>query len=322
MTAIAAIAALMVAVVALPHLLDLRRAQPATALALWGSALAMRALLVVATAGALLVFVPRTEVFAAITHWCWHTVLPLIATHLGLNGHRIADAALILPAAILAVSIVSVTAGLVRAMQAVRRLISRAGLGSGPHESVVITGPQILVASAGLARPRVLVSAGALACLDDEELAASLDHEHGHIARHHRWLLLVAELARAVARFVPGTPRVLAELRLHVERDADRWALDQRHDPLALASAICKAALSRREPSFGLLALEGTSYVEERVDELMGDGSAPPPQRLLNPLAVASVVLTLAVAAVLPAAAAAAASESAARPGVERHCDH
>jgi Zn-dependent protease with chaperone function len=319
MMALAGTVLAMLGVVAAPHVLDLRRAQPATAMALWGSALVMRALLVVSTVAALVVVVPRTAVFGAITHWCWHTVLPLIATHLGLNGHRLGDAALILPAALVGVSVVSVIAGIIRATRSVRDLVERGRIARGPRESVVIKGPEILVATAGFARPRVLVSAGALVHLDDEELAASLDHEHGHIARHHRWLLLSAELCRAVARFVPGSRRVAGELRLHVERDADQWALRRQHDPLALASAICKAALSRRQPVAGLLALEGAGLLEDRLEEL-SDGGAPPIRRRAHALfAVASCAVTLAVAAALPAATAAARGPHDAAVA-ERHC--
>jgi len=61
----------------------------------------------------------------------------------------------------------------------------------------------VLVAAAGLRKPRVVVSAGALLNLDDEELAASLDHEHGHIVRRHRYVLVAAELCRALARLFP-----------------------------------------------------------------------------------------------------------------------
>jgi len=78
-------------------------------------------------------------------------------------------------------------------------------------------------------------------CLDDEELAASLEHERGHVARRHRFALVIAEVCRASARALPGTRHAVAELIFHLERDADRLVVDRLHDPAALASAICKA---------------------------------------------------------------------------------
>ena len=80
--------------------------------------------------------------------------------------------------------------------------------------------------SPGCGRPRIVISAGALVALDDAELLASLDHERGHIALRHRYLLVAGELARAVARFLPGTRAAARELVFSLERDADRYALD------------------------------------------------------------------------------------------------
>ena len=132
-------------------------------------------------------------------------------------------------------------ARVVQATLAVRRLV-RSPLGEGPEGSVIVGGEDVMLAAAGLTRPTLVVSAGALARLDDAELAAAMAHERAHIRRFHRYVLLFAEVCRVLGRPLPGTARAVRQLRFHIERDADRCAVRERTDRLALASAICKAA--------------------------------------------------------------------------------
>jgi beta-lactamase regulating signal transducer with metallopeptidase domain len=148
----------------------------------------------------------------------------------------------------------------------------------------------------------VVVSTGALVHLDDEELAAGLAHERGHIQRRHRWVLLAAEIARAVARPLPGTRHAMAELAFHIERDADRWALRRMHDPLALASAICKAAtLPTTGSALANIAQHG---VADRLGELTEGSPKSRSCAVLRGLAILLVMATAAMAVVVPVAAA------------------
>lgn len=308
-------------VIALPHLLRVSAIEPATAAALWAINLGLRAVSGMFIAVALVVLMPTSEIFSSLTHWCWHTILPLVATHLGLNGHSVGDVATLLPTIMLALSLFWVGTGVIRVARAVRHLVQRAALGPGPEDSVIIGGPGIIVAAAGLKRPTVIVSAGALAQLDDDELAAGLAHERGHIARRHRWILVYAELCRALAVFLPGTRVAVAQLKLHLERDADRWALSARNDRLALASAIIKAATSLSRPSTALATLGGpddqlTQRLKDLVEPVSGERRGP--RRAARLVAAASCLATLA----LPAAAAATlATERPVPPAAaERHC--
>lgn len=234
--------ATLAAAIALPHLLALERVSPVRAIACWLVALTMRALAVLLAVTLLVVDLPDTTLFARATRWCWHAVLPIVAAHLGFSGHSLGAAAAVIPAIIVSVSVGWVAWGLLRAGAAVRTLLRQRGLGRGPAESLIVGGPNVLVAAAGFARPRVVVSAGALTALEDAELAASLAHERGHIARGHRFILLFGQLCRALSPGLPGGPTALRQLAMHIERDADAFALAERHDPTALASAICKAA--------------------------------------------------------------------------------
>ena len=303
-----------------PHLVNSRAAQPATAIVIWSAALLLRALTTLLFVTALVIMVPSTEVFSAVTHWCWHTVLPLLATHLGLDGHKIGDAAVVIPAAVLAASLLWVAFGVARAARSVSRMLRRAVVGNGPEDSLILEGPEVILAAAGITRPRVVVSAGALMTLDDEELAAGLAHERGHIAHRHRFILLGAELCRGLARFLPGTRQAMRELVFHLERDADQWAVARRHDPLALASAICKAATSRTASGLAFASLGGGTGVSARLGELTDETPSESAQHApgLRLLAVAMACLTLSVAALVPVAVADAASSQQTAP---RHCE-
>jgi hypothetical protein len=283
-------AAVLVAAIALPHRLRLDAAPPPLAAGVWLCALLLRAVASLLAAVSLELFVPVLRPYRPLSGVC----------ALGVSGHAIGDAVLALPAVALAAALSASLHQLWRAARAVRRLTGAAR--SGPQGSLVIADGELLVAAAGLRNPRVLVSAGALLELDDAELAASLEHERGHIARGHRYILLVAELARALGRFLPGTRAAASELLFHHERDADRFALDRRHDPAALASAICKAAL--HEPPRGLtLALGGGSAVTRRVRQLLDSAPLGRPSRALLALAPAMMVLLALSAFSLPFAA-------------------
>jgi Zn-dependent protease with chaperone function len=314
-----ALAAVVSTAIAVPHLLRLDRSSPAAAATIWCCALTLRAVTVVAAAVFVIVVLPTTELFGLVTHWCWHTVLPLLAAHLGLDGHRLGDAAVILPAFLLAASVTSVAFGVARAAGSVRAFVRQAELGPGPQGSVMVGGSDVIVAAAGLHRPQVLVSAGALVVLDDDELAVSLEHERGHIARRHRFVLVLAQLLFALSRPLPGTRRAMRELMHHLERDADAWALARRNDPLALASAICKAATassSAAAPPVAAIPLGGGATTR-RVRALADPGPRRRGRHAVRLLAAAMVAMTLMAGSALPAAAWKA---DAAASHQQRHC--
>lgn len=296
------LAALVLSAIAAPHLLRLEGASPALAASIWLAALSLRALGAVFSAMFVVLYLPSTALFTLVTHLCWHAVIPFIATHLPLSGHALGDAAVIAPAFVLAASTTSVIVGLWRAGRRVSRLLAGAVVGPGPRDSLVLADGDVLVAAAGLRRPRVVISAGALVSFDDEELAASLEHEHGHIARRHRYVLIAAEICRALARFIPGTRAAAQELVFHLERDADSYAVSRRQDPRALASAICKAAGASIFPAPSM-ALSG-GVVSRRI-RLLLDHEEQPARTQLPFLLLAGVMIALAIAGVgvLPAVA-------------------
>jgi Zn-dependent protease with chaperone function len=299
---IAALALLAVLGVALPHLMRLDDSRPATAAILWTAALTLRALTAVSVVLFLVVAFPETAAFKVITHWCVHSALGAVGIHVDVHGHAIGAAAVAAPAALIAVALAAALLGSIRANRAVAATLRRTSLGEGPHDSIIIGGSDVLVAAAGLVRPRIVVSAGALAALDDEELAAGLAHEHGHIARRHHLGLAYVECCRAVARMLPGTRRAVREFRFHLERDADEWALRRQHDPCALASAICKAATTRALGDRLIITLAGGA-IERRLDDLLGRESATTGslrRRLVDSAAVLMVCVTLTSLVAIP----------------------
>ncbi len=293
--------------IALPHFLPLHAVAPRTAVTVWLSALALRALVALAMAAFIFLYVPQTDTFGAVADWCWS----LVSHHLGLSGHPLAHAAVILPALAIAGSLLWVLFGLVRGALALRLLLARRSLGEGPYGSMVVHGDEILVAVTGVGRARVVISHSALGAMDREELEASVAHELGHIRRRHRPLLLIGSAFKGLGRLLPGTGAAERELSFHLERDADEYAVRSTQAPLALASAICKASTAR-EGSAVLPALGGSGRVSLRLDYLVG---ARRPagvllERSTRVLAALTASLVLALGGTLPAWATASAEQA------------
>lgn len=313
-----AFALVLLGALAAPHALRFEGVRPATAAAVWLGNLTVRALLSIYAALFVVFYLPSTGFYALVSHWCWHGIVPFIATHLRFTGHDLGDVATLGPAVILVASLVWGGIGVVRAARAVRRLLHRHTVGVGPGKSVILGDGQVIIAAAGLRRPQLVVSAGALVALDDEELAAGLAHERGHIAHHHRFAMLAAEGLGAVARFLPGTRRAQAELIFHLERDADQYALSRNHHPASLASAICKAAESAFAGSSPSLVTLGGSSVVRRLNVLLDE---PRRHRYAGGLAgvCAGTLGVIAVLAVLALPAAAEAGIGAAGAALPAH---
>jgi Zn-dependent protease with chaperone function len=300
-----ALAALVVIATSVPHLLPPSRLSPLTGVTLWLGVLGVRAFLVAVAALAVILFAPTTQLFEMVTHWCFHAVIPFLAAHLGFSAHSVGDAAILLPAVGLAISALSASFAIWRGGRRVRTWLRRSSLGDGPKKSVIVGGPEVVLAATGIRKARVVVSVGALATLEDDELAAGLEHEQGHIMRRHPYLATLAEVLFALARVLPGSREALAQLHFHLERDADEYAIRRTGNPLALASVICKASGGQqRQPAMiGLanaaanarikLLLEHSTAPRAKVANLAGRG-----------LAAVLVGIALLLAASVPAIAA------------------
>ncbi len=294
----AIIALVLVLAIAAPHVAPLHAVAPRTASAVWFFALALRALVAIGTAIFVFVYVPQTEVFGAAADWCW----AIVSHHLGLSAHPLAHAATVLPALAITASLLWVLFGLVRAAVALRVLLVQRSLGEGPMGSVVVEEDDVFVAVTGVGRARIVVSRTALGAMDREELAASVAHELGHIRRRHRPLLLLGSAFTGLGRLLPGSRAAERELRFSLERDADEYAVRKTRDPLALASAICKAS-GAQAPASATVGLGGRGRVTLRLEYLVGSGPRRGAvlERSMRLLAAFLAAITLVLAAAVPA---------------------
>jgi Peptidase family M48 len=298
MSAVELAVALSLPTVLVPHLLPLYRAAPITGAAVWLLALWLRALIVVSLATYAFTQFGHADVIEAALGRCWHEVLPDIPTRLGFGEHPVAHGAVAVPALIFTVALIAHALDLLRAWAGLRRRLV-AGVRKAPVGTTVIADDEVVIAVTRVGRARVLVSDRTLEVMDEEELAAGLAHEFAHVRRRHRLVLLVASFLAAVARPLPGTRGAERELHFQLERDADACAVSRLHDPLSLASAICKAA-GGNEPS-PAASLAGRGAVTRRLAELL-DGRGVRTGRMelaarALAAALAGLVLALALAA-------------------------
>src|SRR5919106_2909803 len=110
----AALAAIIAAGIVLPHTLRLQRVHPITAVVLWLSSLALRAIACLLAAIYLLFFMPATGLFVALTHWCGHVALPVGGSQLAVEGHGLGALSLYVPGIVLASSLLWICVGSVR----------------------------------------------------------------------------------------------------------------------------------------------------------------------------------------------------------------
>ena len=308
------IVALIPLLVLAPHLFPLQRVAPTTAASVWLLTLGLRAMVAVGTAVFLFLYLPSVGLLHVATHWCFHLLLPLLAEHLGMHGHSVADLAGVLPALTLAGSVVWMACGLAWASIRLRLFLRRRRRGSGPLGSTVVDDDTVIVALTGVGRGEIVVSRAALEAFDREELAASVAHELGHLRRRHRAVLIVARILAALARPIPGTRRAERELAFSLERDADEYAVRETRDPLALASAICKAAADAQAALPALVGLRGRGNLVVRLEHLTNGGrqrGAARLERTTRALAAMLAVSVLALAVAVPALALGAATPAA-----------
>jgi Zn-dependent protease with chaperone function len=106
---------------------------------------------------------------------------------------------------------------------------------------------------AGIARPIAYISAGALECLTDAELDATLRHERSHIVGHDTALLAGICF---LGDLVPSGKTALTAYLQSRERTADEQAV-LSSEPVVLASALLTLARKQRQP-LPAIAMAGT----------------------------------------------------------------
>lgn len=145
---------------------------------------------------------------------------------------------------------------------------------------------------AGIFKPRLLVSTGALSALADDELHAALLHERAHMHAHETFWVSIAALFNRASLL--ACPRSLQVFRKAGEYAADREA-SRQSDPAALASALLR--LSRPASTADGLAinLAAGENVLFRA-RLLVYGQPARKAGLQTPMAIISLILAASVA--------------------------
>jgi Zn-dependent protease with chaperone function len=131
-------------------------------------------------------------------------------------------------------------------------------------EAWVITDERPQAFCAGLLRPRVYFSTGALELLDPQALAAVLAHERHHARRHDPLRLACGRVLAAGLFFIPGMRRLVERQDALVEISADEAAvLTAGVERSGLASAMLSFSQASSADSLGI--------DPERVDHLLGE---------------------------------------------------
>lgn len=130
----------------------------------------------------------------------------------------------------------------------------------------------------------IVVSAGMLRRLDDNERRVLLAHERAHLhRRHHRYVAVANVAAGAVPMLRPLRDRV----HFATERWADEDAADVVGDRRLVARAICRAALVRNDGARAMALAE--LGVPARVDAML-DASSVSPRRVTAASAGAALI--------------------------------
>lgn len=169
----------------------------------------------------------------------------------------------------------------VRQLRASRRFVRGLTVtGSGPRGAVLFADARPQAFCAGLLRPRIYVSTGAVCSLNTDELDAVLAHEAHHARLRDPLRVLIARVLGDALFFLPAVRRLGERYSALAELAADGAAVRARGtQPLASALLVFEAA----DPVV-------VGIAPERVDHLLGD--RPAWQLPLALLAWAVVVLT------------------------------
>lgn len=228
----------------------------------------------------------------------WH-VSPQTSHHVSILGQRLsypaanAGALIVLGLALLG-TVVTATAlsAIGRELIASRRLARRlAELQPTPNGGAfVIDNERPEAFCAGLFRPRVYITSGALARLDEPALDAVLRHERHHADRRDPLRLATSRVIAQSLFFLPGVRALRQGQMLLTEVSADESAIHATADG---RSALARAMLSFSEDSE---TTDASGIDPARVDHLLGDGPSWRFPMLMCAAALVLLALLVAVA--------------------------
>jgi hypothetical protein len=178
-------------------------------------------------------------------------------------------------------------AGMVREIAVAKRF--QGSLRSTGHlgDAVVIDDDRPRAFCAGLLRPRVYISTGAVALLDAPALESVLLHERHHARRHDPLRLACGRVAARALFFVPGLRGLAARQQSLAELSADESAINARPGN---RSALARAMLGFYD---GARPGDTVGIDPTRVDYVLGEA---PDWRFPVSLALVALTVTLVLA--------------------------
>jgi hypothetical protein len=232
----------------------------------------------------------------------WRVTAAADSHHISLLGQRLSyPAANFAAVVVLLLALFGLAVVVLAASGAARELTASARFGrrmsaSGRGQladAVVFEDERPRAFCAGLVRPRVYLSTGALAALDEPALRAVLLHERHHALRRDPLRLAIGRVLSRALFFVPGIGELVRRQQSLAELGADERAIG--------AGDENRSALARAMLGFsGETDTGGTVGIDPaRVDHLLGE---PPSWRFpallfVSALAVLALVVTLALLA-------------------------
>jgi Zn-dependent protease with chaperone function len=204
----------------------------------------------------------------------WHVTARGASHQISIFGQQLSyptaniDAIVILVLAVLGATVtVLAVGGAARELTASRRFLRHlAGQNPQPlHEALVITDPEPRAFCAGLLRPRVYLSTGALSALDEAGLGAVLAHERHHARCRDPLRLAVGRVLARALFFVPPLADLIEQQAALAELSADESAVNAAP---ANRSGLASAMLSFSDaPS----SVRSKGIDPARVDFLLGE---------------------------------------------------
>jgi hypothetical protein len=131
--------------------------------------------------------------------------------------------------------------------------------------AVLIDEPRPRAFCAGLLRPRVYISTGALSLLDESSVDAVLAHERHHARRYDPLRLAAGRVLTKALYFVPGLEGLIARHQAIAELGADESAVKVAPEN---RSALARAMLSFADAAS---ADDRVGVDPQRVDHLLGE---------------------------------------------------
>jgi beta-lactamase regulating signal transducer with metallopeptidase domain len=204
----------------------------------------------------------------------WRVSSRVAAHQISIFGQRLSyptaniDAIVIMLLAALGSIVTALTlSGAVRELRAWRRFQRRLAAQQPQtlHDALLIADAQPRAFCAGLLRPRVYISTGAVAILDDAALRAVLAHERHHAFRHDPLRLAAGRVLARALFFLPGLGDLAERQRALAELSADESAVNAAP---ANRSALARAMLSFSDTAG---AASSTGIDPARVDYLLGE---------------------------------------------------